>query len=160
MPEYHDIINNSLQSLLEQWLGEQVFYERDKITKQYESNHEITCHICFYDFALKRAGVALLNVDKQVLVRLWEKVYKSPVEDLDSVAEIGSELLNTLTGRALEAFNERGMSMHLSLPNIIENSPQLKLSTFGRDDFYYYAFSAAEIRFSWVLCFYDAKEFA
>jgi hypothetical protein len=160
MQEIHTLLNQSLQSLLQEWIGGPISYESKKTEKFYENQHAITCHIGLYNFEKKQAGVALLNIDEPTLLALWHKCYAWAKDTDFSIPEIGMELMNTVTGRAKDLLDQRGLGMTLSMPSIVHHTSPLKLSTIGRDDFAYYDYISSEIAFTWVLCFYDAKEFA
>jgi CheY-specific phosphatase CheX len=157
MSDFAETLNASLVALFRD--GQTVSYKPLKVEKFYESTYEISCHMGFYDASGQTAGVALLNISRNNLMEMWSNVLGLPAEEDDTLA-IAGELVNMIVGNASALIATTGQIIHIALPQIIDCTHQIKLSTFKRDDFHYFEFSGPNLCFNWVLCLYDAIGFA
>ena len=159
MKEYSTILNTSLSALFEGVPDRVVSYRPIGVEKFYESVYDVSCHISFFFLFCKRAGVALLNVNRDDVLDLWQNVLRLPLPDGVPAGEIASELTNMIVGNATALLYERGHKTQIAVPHIIDCGKQIKLSTQKRDDFHYFEFFDDKLRFNWVHCFYDVIEF-
>jgi hypothetical protein len=159
MTDFTETLNSSLAELFEGAQERVIGYKPIQVAKYYESVYEISCHMSFFEASGKKAGVALLNIDKADLIEVWTGVLQMPLPDDIQPGEIATELVNMIVGNASAKFFASGTRMLIALPHIIECGHQIKLSTLKRDDFHYFEFSNERIRFNWVLCLYDVIEF-
>jgi len=157
MMEFTDTLNASLAALFRR--DQQVNYRLLRTEKFYESSYDISCHMGFYEASGKKAGVALLNINRDNLVEMWSNVLGMPADDGEP-AEIAAELVNMIVGNASAMFVKTGYKVHIALPQIIDCGHRIKLSTMARDEFNYFEFTGSNLCFNWVLCLYDVIEFA
>lgn len=160
MNSVSQIINDSLIALFEKAQGEALQHKALKVQKNYESHYEVSCHISFCDANGKRAGVALLNIQRDDVFYVWEKVFGMPVPDGAHYNEIAKEITNMVIGNATANLSENGFNYLIALPYILEPARPIQLSTLNRDDFHYFEFFSGKLRFNWVLCIYDVIEFS
>ncbi len=160
MSGFSEILNASLVALFDGVEKHPVSHRHLKVEKYYQSEYEISSHISFFETSGKKAGVALLNVDGNHLVDIWKEVLQMPVSEETSAFDIATELTNMIVGNASARFHASGYKIQIALPHIINCNPQMQLSTLKRDDFHYFEFSTATMRFNWVLCFYDTIGFS
>lgn len=125
----------------------------------YESEYELSCHIGFHERNGSRAGVALLNIDRTDLKKLWDFLVALPMPEGVELEHAATELTNLIVGNATERFASQNLKMEIGLPYIVQVKHQIKLLTLKKDSFHYWSVSGADFRLNWVLCVYDTIEF-
>jgi CheY-specific phosphatase CheX len=160
MNDFAETLNASLAALFSGTVGRVISHRPIRVDKYYESAYEISCHMSFFDVSGKNAGVALLNINKGDLIEMWKDVLGMPMPDDADATEIATELVNMIVGNASAKLSAQGHKIRIALPQIIDCSHQIRLSTMKRDDFHYFEFSDESLRFNWVLCFYEVIGFA
>ncbi|MBX3720830.1 MAG: chemotaxis protein CheX [Turneriella sp.] len=159
MKTYIETFNAAFEGLLNPAGNGLVTLEFLGKAPHYESSYELSCHIGFHDIHGGRAGVALLNINRPDLKKLWDFLIALPMPEDVELEHAATELTNLIVGSATERFSQADLKIEIGLPYIVQVKHQIKLLTLKKDDFHYWGISGADFRLNWVLCEYDTIEF-